>query len=160
MSKKYTLSEYGGAFTKKEALLDIYIFDTTEDDWSKVLNYLYSNHKYINVFFVDQQSSPFLMDVKSIFDLASDHSVRLRIDEEQLQLNCHFFVVEEIEFDIDPRAIDSDNRLTRLLEFIHDIGNLLRKSVVMTPESESHIHYLLFDPQTRIDTWSLPEWER
>ena len=159
MRKNYTLSEYRGAFTKNEALLDIYVFDTIEDDWNNVLNYLYSSNKYTNIFFIDQQPSPVLMDVKNIFDLTPDHGIRLRIDEEQLQINCHFFVVEEIEFDIDPRVIDSDDRLNRLLEFIHDIGNLLRKSVVMTPESESHIHYLLFDPQVQTDIWSFPQWE-
>ena len=159
MRKNYTLSEYRGAFTKNEALLDIYVFDTTEDDWNNVLNYLYSSNKYTNIFFIDQQHSPVLMDVKNIFDLTSDHGIRLCIDEEQLQINCHFFIVEEIEFDIDHRSIDSDNRLNRLMEFIHDIGDLLQKRVVMTPESESHIHYLLFDPQTQTDTWSFPQWE-
>jgi len=159
MRKKYTLSEYGRAFTDNEALLDIYIFGTTENDWNKILDYLYSSHKYENEFFIDLQPSPISIDVKSIFDLVSNYSVLLRVDKRELQLSCHFFIVEEIEFDIDHRAINSDNRLNRLLDFIHDIGNLLQKRVVMTPESAPDIHYLLFDPQTQTDTWSLPEWD-
>ncbi len=159
MHQKYTLAEYGKAFTDMESLLDIYVFDTNEHDWNKVLHHLYSGSKYVNIFAIDQQPSPIFTDVKKIFELASNHGVLLRIDKDLLDLNCHFFITEEIEFDLDYRSIDSDDMLTRLLEFIHDIAHLLQKRIVMTPESEEHIHYLSFDPLTNSEIWSLPEWE-
>jgi hypothetical protein len=153
------LQTYKGAFDADGFLRDIYVFQANENNWQTLVNYLRSTTIYPISFLIDQENQPLPSTVRKIFDLKNDHSVILHIDEGQLNLCCYFFTSEQIEFDFDPRDINSDQRFTRLLDFIHHLGNLLQKPVVLTPESTEDIHYLLYDPITMHDSWSLPEWE-
>ena len=160
MNKRPLFEDYQKAFDfHAEGLLrDIYVFNTSEADWQMVIDDLRSNTAYPIRFLLDQKPQPLPHEVKAIFHLTQDHAVLLRIDEGQLNLHCYFFTPDQIEFDLDPRDIQNDDRLVRLLDFIHHIGNLLQKPVVLTPESVETIHYLSFDPKTGKDEWSLPEW--
>jgi len=160
MANEYLFQKYKKAFESSyKFLLDIYVFKTDENDWQTIINYLRLNTLYTTTFLVDQKKQTLPFAVKEIFDLTQDHAIMLRIDEGQLNLYCYFFTPEQIEFDFDPRDITDDQRLTRLLDFIHLLGKLLQKQVVLTAESNEEIHYLSYDPITQNDTWSLPEWK-
>jgi len=145
-------------FHADSGLRDIYVFNTDKADWQTLIDDLRSNTTYSIRFLLDQKLQPLPHKVETIFHLAQDYAVSLRIDEEQLNLHCYFFTPDQIEFDLDPRDIQSDDRLVRLLDFIHHLGNLLQKPIVLTPESVETIYYLTFDPKTGKDEWSLPEW--
>lgn len=160
MTNEYLFHNYKKAFESSyKFLLDIYVFKTDENDWQTIINHLRLNTLYTTTFLVDLKKQALPFAVREIFDITQDHAVILHIDEGQLNIYCYFFTPEQIEFDFDPRDITDDQRLTRLLDFIHLLGNLLQKQVVLTPESDEAIHYLSYDPVTQNDTWSLPEWK-
>lgn len=160
MNNQPSFEDYKKAFDfhADNGLRDIYVFETDEADWQTVIDDFRSNTTYPIHFFLDKEPQPLPHEVKTIFDLTQDHAVLLCIDEGQLNLHCYFFTPDQIEFDLDPRDIQNDDRLTRLLDFIHHIGNLLQKPIVLTPESVETIYYFSFDPGTGKDEWSLPEW--
>jgi hypothetical protein len=52
-----------------------------------------------------------------------------------VQLNCHFFCANEIEFDLDPREVHGQADLDALLSFMEMIAVATAKPVLMTPEN-------------------------
>jgi hypothetical protein len=63
-----------------------------------------------------------------------------------VQLNCHFFVEAEIEFDLDPREVRGQEQLTALLVFMAQIAAATNKSCMMTPESMHEVAILRSAP--------------
>ncbi len=70
-------------------------------------------------------------------------------------LNCHFFCVEEIEFDIDPGEVDEKRKAESLLEFMAQVGQILEKNVILTDENtqesvlfrhDSDAHKIKYNP--------------
>ncbi|GCF11757.1 hypothetical protein [Dictyobacter arantiisoli] len=141
-----------------DTLLDIYVFETDKHDWQKVIDYLQRETKHDFIFFVNHEHHVLPSRVEEVFDVASNHSVFLCVDKGLLNLHCYFFTFEQIEFDLDPRIITDENRFKHLLDFIHGIGRILQKKVVVTPESNEIVHYLSYDPTIGNDIWSLPNW--
>jgi hypothetical protein len=69
-----------------------------------------------------------------------------------LGLNCQFFTLESIEFDLDQCDVRDQVDLSRLLEFMGGIGERLGKLVRLTWESCPDKPILVFEPddgQTR-----------
>ncbi|GER89895.1 hypothetical protein KDW_40570 [Dictyobacter vulcani] len=159
MSESISLENYKKAFARDGSLRDLYIYKTQRNDWECLLNYIQKRSDFTNILFVDQHPHPLNVDIQDLFHMASDHAVLLRIDANQLQLHCHFFEMQEIELDLDPRDINTDDRLNRLMEFMHDISVLLKKSIFLTPENMENVHYYSYHPETNEGKWSLPEWE-
>jgi hypothetical protein len=60
-------------------------------------------------------------------------------------------LVEEIEFDFEPRFVQGDDDFGRLLDFIVCIAQELRKPVLLTPENLSSAPILSYDP--RAESW-------
>lgn len=51
-----------------------------------------------------------------------------------ITLNCHFFVRDEIELDVDPRDIRTDQHAAHVLQFMSMLGKTLKKDVILTEE--------------------------
>lgn len=49
-------------------------------------------------------------------------------------LNCHFFTVDEIEFDLDPRDVSSAADFAALLHFMQGLGQAVNRPVLLTTE--------------------------
>ena len=49
--------------------------------------------------------------------------------------NCHFFTLDEIEFDIDPREVQGQDQLDALLAFMRLLSDATGKDAVLTPEN-------------------------
>ena len=90
-----------------------------------------------------------------LFDPERKASISLCIDREHLEINCHFFVLEEIEFGLDPKDFHNEQQVSRLLDFIRAIGRPLHKVVVLTPENGAEWPLFRFDPETNEETWFL-----
>ena len=50
-------------------------------------------------------------------------------------LNTHFFSLEEIEFDLDPQEVDSEERFGSLLSFLAGCGRATGKTAIVTCEN-------------------------
>lgn len=147
---------YKKAFYVDGSLRDIYVHGTTEQDWQRLLTFLLSSSYHLE-FMVDEQQRQIPAQVEDIFVLTHDYGVTLSVDETQLALHCHFFTTKEIEFDLDPRNMNNEQRISRLLDFIHTIGRLLNKEVVLTPENASWVPLFRFDPRTAQEEWYLED---
>jgi len=84
------------------SLRDIYVVGTSEQDWQALLTYLRVS-PYPLEYLLDDEVRPLPELAVDILSIRDEHSPLLRIDQQRLGLNCHFFIPEEIEFDLDPK---------------------------------------------------------
>jgi len=69
-----------------------------------------------------------------------------------VELACHFFVTNEIEFDLDPRQV-GESQLRALMEFMARLGDLTGKPVALTPENGPHAQIFRYEPGTKQMSW-------
>lgn len=143
-----TWTDYKTEFEWDESGRDLYIPATTVDDWQRLLDYL-STSQYDLEYSVEDEETPLPSDVRRIFGLKSDASGFLCVDVHGIPLNCHFFAETEIELDLDPRDVDTEGKLDELFEFMSEVGRLLEKPVLLTPENTHNKPLFRFDPQTQ-----------
>lgn len=152
---KNTLKRAKEAFYIDGSLRDVYVLRTNEQDWQTFLTFLRTSSYPVELIIAGKQQ-PIPDRIEEIFALVHKHGGMLRIDEEHLALHCYFYTYEEIECDLDPRNINNEQQLSRLLDFIHRIGLLLNKPIVLTPENASWAPLFRFDPTTGQEEWFLP----
>ena len=141
-------------FAWEGSLIDMYVLDTTLEDWQRLLDFLLAS-PYALRYSRDGATEPLPDRIEVIFAERSVANVALFIDESQLSLNCHFFAPDEIEFDLNPRAIDGQPRLVRMLDFMRALGSTLGKEIILTPENLQERPLCRFDPRAGSQTWTI-----
>ena len=131
------------AFEWDGSLRDIYICETSLDDWQNFLDFLREGEYQVR-FLVDKTPYPLPTKVNWIFE--QPERPLLSIEISNITLNCHFFIIEEIELDLDPREVTDEAKLNQLVKFISDISLTLGKKVKITPENSSDIALFKFVP--------------
>jgi len=115
------------------SLRDIYVNSTDITDWEKMYDSLLKS-EYSITYTCDGEIQNNPKDVKLIFD-RTDCSQILRVKEENIIFNTHFFINEQIEFDLDPRDFVAMDQSRILVNFMQFIATTLNKEVIMTPEN-------------------------
>lgn len=114
------------------SLRDIYVFDTSLDDWNELFRFLI-RQRYTFEFSGAWSGDDFPSDLARLFRSGPDCPATLMsIQFSGLRLNCHFFEVHEIEFDIDPREVTDATGLADLIAFMGGLADAPGKSVVLT----------------------------
>lgn len=113
---------------------DIYVLNTTVSDWQLLLDFLRSD-VYEFSYTIDEEKTVLPILAKQVFDARQEFSPLLQVNLGSVALNCHFFTDEEIEFDIDPREIQSEHHAEAIFNFMRQIGQTLKKEVILTPEN-------------------------
>jgi hypothetical protein len=103
------------------ALRDIYVFDTDEHDWDRVLTYLRTERKL--EFTIDGVPAQLPSHASELFELRGKAMPLLVVDPSGLHANTHFFMPSEIEFDLNPRRLTSPQDLGRLFEFMRGMSS-------------------------------------
>ena len=151
---------YRDVLHRDDRLRDISLQGTSEQDWQTLLDFLRTS-TYSVEFTLGGNPQPLPEQVADIFALDNkEDEPSLSIDREHLKINCHFFTRDEIEFDIDPYDYETDEQVSRLLEFIRTIGRLLHKTIILTPEEKHDFAYFRFDPETNEEIWFPEEYYR
>jgi hypothetical protein len=127
-------NQYQKEFEWDGSYCDLYILDTDLSHWQKVVDFLRVS-EYRITFKVDNQLAALPEDVAEIFHKRNETGVLLTIEVDGLFINCHFFTEDEIEFDLDPREISSEEKLSHLFLFMKKTGGHLQKEVRLTPEN-------------------------
>ena len=126
------------------SLRDIYVLDTTRDDWSKWIDLI--NEKYSVEFYNRQTEKSEAMINKNIvfdyFNRKTDLLNSATITLGKIMVKCHFFTDQEIENDIDPGEIDTIEDHYRLISYLTDISKALSKTVVVTAENQQAIVHI------------------
>lgn len=123
------------------SLRDIYAFNTTVDDWNRLLTLAPSLGEI--AYFCDGEEATLPTTANSIFEDV-DHAHLLRIDLGGPVINTHFFQTDEIELDLDPCEVASQADLDLVLNFCASIGREIKRDIRITPEALPEIVYLCY----------------
>jgi len=129
------LEKFADAFFVDGSLRDIIVSDTTIDDWQKVYDELRSG-KYDLAYECGTSHVP-PTDVCELLAGRGlqDERPRLSVKCGANTLNCFFYGEDEIEFDLDPRDVTSEDEFLKIIDFMRMIGQRLRKDVSLTEEN-------------------------
>lgn len=135
------------AFDLDGSLRDLYVFETNMVDWQRLVDFVREGaHHY--TFRRDGEVCPLPNRVNAILSRTREASFTLSIHLEEIWINAHFFCVEQIELDLDPREVHSEERAKALFEFMRGVGQALNKPVRLTPENLSEYVLFEYDPVT------------
>jgi hypothetical protein len=121
------------------SLRDIYIFNKSLQDWDVLLDFLKSNYP------LEFEQDRLPDTIHHIINLGECDGRLLKINiGNDIFAHCHFYVSEKgfspIEFDLDPKELQSTYAIETLLQFMQNLGEALKEDVVLTEEnSETHI---------------------
>lgn len=138
--------KYSNAWYWDGSLRDIYVLSVAIYDWQRLIDWLHTG-LYPAAFYSDDQPSSLPHDISTIFERRNEHGILLAVDVEGVLVHCHFFRHKEIEFDIDPREVDSEQREAAIVEFMRALGKLLNKAVILTPENDPGTAILTYSPE-------------
>lgn len=128
--------------------IDIYILNTDRADWNRFLRSLL-NSKYPIAFWIDGEIAKPITTIQEALNIGNYANPLMHIDVFRVHVACHFFTDKEIELDIDPREVNSQQDLDRVVDFMMFLGNCLQKKVILTPENSPHLIIIEFDPKTQ-----------
>jgi hypothetical protein len=129
------------------SLRDLYILNADVEVWQRVIDSLRSS-EYPCRYQVDDNDRPLPGSVEDVFKKRQEAGFLLSVDVDGILLNCHFFTEEEVEFDLDPREIDSREKLQALFRFMRRIGQAAGRHVIMTPENRTDIVVFQCSPES------------
>ena len=130
-------------FEADGSLRDIYVLDTTIDQWRSVYAMLQANYQLTCHGHMGQQPPPLIVD-HAFADTGFSRPL-LVIQVGQFEINCHFFKQNEIEFDFRPEDITSQTDLGNLLQFLKQIGDLCKKPFSVHPENYRKVALITYD---------------
>ena len=137
----------GRNFEPDGVLRDIYVRETSSEDWRSVFAML--GREYELEFYVDGVARPVPTGVEEVFTIRKIANPLLRFAVRNVVVCCHFFDFEEIEFDIDPRDVRSQEALDSLLGFMRRVGDTVAKPVILTYENDREHPFISYDPGQR-----------
>jgi len=132
-------------FDDDGALRDIYVLGTTIADWQAVWDMLREDAGRLT-FAMDGTALEPPESVAEVFAHQGAHGFLASYRLGGVLLNCHFFTVEEIEFDLDPRDVDGPDDVAALAQFMAALGRATAKAVILTMENSQQAVIARFDP--------------
>jgi len=134
-------------FRSDGSLRDIYITPATLADW-RVLYPLLRDFPAAE-FSVDGVVQQPPITVEQAFAVRPTANPMLRFRVGRALVVFHFFSEEEIECDVSPHEITSQTDLDALLGFIRQVGDIVHKRVVITPENVQEQPFIAYKPVSR-----------
>lgn len=148
-----------GDFEPDGSLRDIYVRETGRDDWQKVLDALREQWPSLS-FTLDGEPAVLPRRVESIFDAQREKAAALCLIVGGAKLICHFFVEDEIEFDLDPREIAGPAQREALVGFMALLGRATGKPVVLTLENAPEAVIFRYGVESDEVVWVEPDSRR
>jgi hypothetical protein len=121
------------------SLRDIYVKDTTRNDWEKWID-LVNNNYSVEFYNGQTEKRENRIDKNIVFDYwerKTDILGNATIKLDTIIIKCYFFIEQQIENDIAPAEINSIDDHNKLLSYLKDVSKVLDKKVFLTPESYS-----------------------
>jgi hypothetical protein len=138
-------------FETDGSLRDIYIQDVTLTEWEQLVDFL--NLNYEIKFGQDEQNQ---IDKKYVLDYLKDGTGEmegkiLKINSNGIHFHCHFFLHNQIEFDIDPRQVKTTSDFKNIEHFMIAISRELKKQVTLTDENLPEFPLIKIDIENSIN---------
>lgn len=124
-------------YSEDGSLRDIYVFNTTREDWKRWVdhvnnNYKTSIHTYDKEIYHDSIEFEIIENYwNGLYDFCSTASVCLN----NINVKAHFFSEHEIENDILPNEITSLNDHHKVIDYMKELSKILDKPVLLTREN-------------------------
>lgn len=141
-------------FEKDGTLRDIYVQNIEISDWEKLIELLNSEYKisYGN----NEENFSNQIDLDYVKKMFADETGELEIKFARIDLNgnlivCHFFLEDQIEFDISPSKIKSINELNLILEFMKSVSKKLNKEITLCGENQPEFPLIKIDTKSGIE---------
>lgn len=135
------------------ALCDFYVVDTTLDDWQKLLDWLRQRNYQLRYSHpLPPHTQPLPDTAEEIFNLKSadgellSSSIGVTIGENVLVF--YFNAISEVDFDVDVSGLSTREAAEDILDFMKDIGRVLQKPVILTPEMSYQTLIFRYNPLT------------
>jgi hypothetical protein len=145
--------DYKIEFEPDGSLRDIYIKDVELSDWQAFIDFLRRTDANLE-YFVEGEPAELPQSIAEVV-ISQDHPYLLTIGLDGLTVNCHFFIPEEIELNIDPREIDSEAKAKVVFRLMSTVGRALNKQVILTPENNEERLIFKYEPGAGIKHMAL-----
>ncbi len=123
------------AFKPDGALRDIYISPADESLWNEFISLIHRG-QYRHAFWHGQPGAQLPQEFAGIRHLQQTEATILNLFlPTGVQVNCHFFIEDEIEMDIAPREIADAEAFESLLSFLKWLAINLKRDVRLTYEN-------------------------
>ena len=136
-------------FEPDGSLLDIYVQETTLDNWLTLIDFLNANYKVKYDPTSDNEPQDKInKDYVTTFLLDKTGELECRtvsVFSNNLVFNCHFFLKDEIEFDADPKEFKEQKDFETLIAFMTAISKALNKEIILIAEGCSNIPLITLD---------------
>ncbi|WP_149823493.1 hypothetical protein [Streptomyces tailanensis] len=130
------------------ALPDVRVPDTSAEDWQALLD-LVGERDWKHRYSEGDTTLPVKPRAKAVLARpagAECPELRVHLSTDVLAI-FRFHATEEIDFDVDLREIQGQERLDEFCGFLRDVGRRLGKPVLMDPEGDHGHPVLGFDPE-------------
>ena len=123
------------------SLRDIYVLDSTIEDWKKWIGFINENYQVKFKYFDNQGNKK--IESKINFDEVSkywnnyENSISAEFLVGEVLLKCYFFSSDEIENDFFPEEVKSLEQHYLILDYLKSISKILNKEIILTPENYS-----------------------
>ena len=133
------------AFVRDGSLRDLYVLDTTVEDWHRLFDFVRGSAYDLRFRHGDDwQPLPDAPD--GFFSGESEWTTLLSVDVGGVVINAHFFETDQIELDIEPSEVQAPERAASLFGFMRGLGLALGKLVRLTPENCRDYILIEYDP--------------
>lgn len=127
-------------FEPDGALRDIYVQKVEIEDWKILINYLNANH-IVKYGLLGENKEINKIDLEYLIYYLNDETGELEVKIvsiiiDDIIINLHFFSIDEIEFDIDPKEIYSFDNYKKILDFMNKVSEILNKPLILTGENQ------------------------
>ena len=123
------------------SLRDIYVLDSTIEDWKKWIGFINENYQVKFKYFDNQGNKK--IESKINFDEVSkywnnyENSISAEFLVGEVLLKCYFFSSDEIENDFFPEEVKSLEQHYLISDYLKSISKILNKEIILTPENYS-----------------------
>lgn len=142
-------------FRADGGLRDIYVLDATPADWQAAFDHLRATYHPVR-FTIDGEPATPPSSVAEIFPIWERAAPALHFEVGGVEVACHFFVADEIEFDLWPQDVTGPERLVAVAAFIRELASAVGKPAVLTMENMREAVILQADPATKRVVWLPP----
>lgn len=137
-------------FEPDGALRDIYVQEVSLNDWRKVIDLINQNYK-VNYGDTGEYKDTNQIDKDYVIEYLTDETGEIESKSASISLgkiwiNCHFFLEDQIEFDIDPKEVKSIEDFELIEDFMLEISKSIDNQITLTDENNPKF------PLIKIDT--------
>ena len=142
-------TDYSAQFEDQGTLRNIIVLGTTVGDWQKMFDWIRTS-EYPLEYLIDGEPSTFPVTVQEAFATVGEDTYSYSFDIEGLPVHGMVYserFAEEIEMDIEPVNVMTQDEFDHLIAFMQNLSNELKKPVMLTHEMNRDEVILEIEPE-------------